>query len=662
MEGYYVKIKNRKLRQGISIILAIGMSMGLIQAEVPAFPGAEGYGAKATGGRGGNVIKVTNLNDSGTGSLRAAIEASGTRTVIFEVSGIIALNSNLEIKNDNITIAGQTAPGDGICIRNYPLRVNANNVIIRYIRSRLGDEKDIEDDAMSGRNRSNIIIDHCSMSWSVDECASFYDNKNFTMQWCILSESLYKSVHDKGNHGYAGIWGGKGATFHHNLLAHHSSRNPRFCGSRYSKLPEEEKIDHRNNVIFNWGANSCYGAEGGSYNIVNNYYKYGPATSITKRDRIIGPNAQDPDASNQQPGGVWGTFYVDGNYVYGIPATTENNWIGVDPDLGNGLLPGGSIDGIKSLTEFSAPNIVTVSAEEAFEQVLAYAGAIFPKRDPVDERIVMETRTGKPNFGASYGSGKGIIDTPSDVGGYPTYHSTTAPVDSDNDGMPDAWEDANGLNKSDPNDGKAIASNGYTNLENYLNSLVELPEVLFRPIAFNADTMNGMEVHIKWQDISDNEDGFIIERSAGSGFSELASVNANITSYIDNEVPDYGRYYYRIKAFNAEMESYYTDSVKVDVDKPVSVHSANPMDIKLMFGPNPFSKSSWLRFHLDQTKSVEIAIFDITGKVVKQIESNELVSGNHHYQIDADGMTSGIYFLHIDTKENNYMLRLMIQR
>lgn len=450
------------------VILSVSTT---IADDLPAFPGAEGGGKYVTGGRGGKVIYVTNLEDNTSpGSLRYAVNQSGARIVVFNISGTIQLKSTLNISNGNITIAGQTAPGDGICIRDYSVEVKADNVIIRFMRFRMGDVTKQENDAIWGRRHKNIILDHCSMSWSTDECASFYDNTNFTMQWCLLSESLRISVHEKGKHGYGGIWGGKTASFHHNLLADHDSRNPRFCGSRYSNQPELELVDFRNNVIYNWGGNSSYGAEGGSYNMVNNYFKAGPATK-SNRDRIENPNPENSTSDNQ-PLGVYGHFYIDGNITTASSATTQNNWLGVD--LASSFSTYGiTKDDLKSDTPFTVPSISTQTAEKAYEQVLKYVGASLA-RDTVDKRIIHDTETGTASvMDGGNGSTDGLIDTQTAVGGWPELKSEPAPTDTDQDGMPDDWEDANGLDKNSPNDAQLTTVDGqYPNVEVYLNSLV----------------------------------------------------------------------------------------------------------------------------------------------------------------------------------------------
>jgi pectate lyase len=461
------------MSKSIFLCLLIILLLAGIQliGQTLAFPGAEGGGKYTTGGRGGKVLFVENLNDKGKGSLRKAVEAQGPRIVVFRVSGTIELEKTLSIKNDSITIAGQTAPGDGICLKNYGIQVEADNVIIRYIRIRTGNESKQEMDAISGINHKNIIIDHCSFSWSNDETASFYNNSNFTMQWCIISESLNISSHHKGEHGYGGIWGGNNATFHHNLLSDHNSRNPRFCGSRYTNKPEEEKADFRNNVIYNWGNNSAYGGEEGNYNMVNNYYKPGPATDKKCTKRILQLTQSFLDTRYNEDTLGAGKFYIKGNVMDGFPEVTKNNWkYGVQGEDVTEIIKAKS----KLRRPVSHTKIKTQSASDAFKDVMSYAGAGL-RRDAVDRRIVEETRTGIETYGETFHGGKkGIIDSPFEVGGWPVLKQETAPIDSDNDGMADEWEALNGLNPDNQSDGNSytlVKKN--TNLEVYLNFLVE---------------------------------------------------------------------------------------------------------------------------------------------------------------------------------------------
>lgn len=470
----------------LGLLIGVLCWTGVLNAQLPAFPGAEGAGIYTTGGRGGKVFVVNSLKDDGSeGTLRWAVGQSGPRIVVFAVAGWIDLKKPLKIENDDITIAGQSAPGEGIGIRNYRLNVNANNVIVRYIRSRFGDQAGAEDDAMNGYNHSNIIIDHCSMSWSVDECASLYGNRNFTMQWCIVSESLRNSAHRKGDHGYGGIWGGQEATFHHNLIAHHSSRTPRLCGSRYTAQPEQERVDIRNNVFYNWGpVNGAYAGEGGAYNFVNNYYKPGPSTlSKNKKvaSRIFQPNFDD--GTNSNPKGIWGVFYVSGNYFDGtspymkadvlseLEKVNKDNWRGIHPRDTSQYWKG--LSQIKSGKEFEMPGMIRPeSAREAYEKVLADAGASFV-RDTVDKRIVDEVQKGIFTFKGSRGSDNGLIDSQEDVGGWSQLKPGEPKKDSDGDGMPDDWEKAHGLNPMKDDSAGHQLDKGYTNIEVYLNELVD---------------------------------------------------------------------------------------------------------------------------------------------------------------------------------------------
>lgn len=446
-------------------LLCVSMS---VAAQTPAFPGAEGAGMYTTGGRGGEVLYVTSLEDTEQpGTLRWAVKQKGPRIILFQVSGQIRLESPLKIDNGDLTIAGQSAPGDGICISDYETAVSADNVIIRFLRFRLGDETKRAADALSGYRNENIIIDHCSMSWAIDELSSFYDNKNFTMQWCFITESLRNSVHGKGKHGYGGIWGGQNASFLHNLFAHNDSRNPRFCGSRYSNQPQLERVDFRNNVIYNWGANNIYAAEGGSYNIVNNYYKYGPASKNSSKKRLLNPDADNGE--NSQPEGIYGHFFVDGNYMDGNPEITKENRLGIEMgDSFAKFAPNATLDDLIANEAFQFLPVATEKAEIAYEKVLQYGGCALV-RDVHDLRYVENVKNRSYTYEGSSGSNNGMIDSQKDVGGWPVYKTYGNYVDSNEDGIPDGW-----LEKYYPGKkANELNCEGYTYLEIYLNTLVE---------------------------------------------------------------------------------------------------------------------------------------------------------------------------------------------
>lgn len=439
--------------------------------EAFSFPGAEGFGRKTTGGRGGKVLFVTNLNDSGPGSLRAAVEALGPRYILFKVSGTIALQSKLTILNGDLTIAGQTAPGDGICIRDFPVVINADNVIIRFLRFRLGDVKKQEADALEGRFHKNIIIDHCSTSWSVDECLTLYANENTTLQWCFITESLNNSVHSKGAHGYGGIWGGKNASFHHNLVAHHNSRNPRLGEAAGDLFALTDLVDMRNNVIYNWGDNSCYGGEAMNVNIVNCYYKPGPVT--TKKERIV--SIDKNKTAGTAVFDIWGKFYINGNFVEGSTRATDDNWTyGVYNQFHSnyGTVSQADKDAMRLSQELPIDgNVNTHTAQIAYAKVLEIGGASFA-RDATDKRVVANVQDGTFTANGSAGSTKGIIDSQNDVGGWPELLSTTPPLDSSGDGMPDDWKTAHKLDPAKAQANGRDLSTAYDNVEVYINSLV----------------------------------------------------------------------------------------------------------------------------------------------------------------------------------------------
>ncbi len=482
-------------------MLALFFALFPLRAEAqnqPAFPGAEGFGMYTTGGRGGQVIHVTTLEDGeqeGTFRYACTQKKYRNRTIVFDVSGTIHLNSQIKLSRGDVTIAGQTAPGDGICIADYPFVIAADNVIIRYMRFRLGNKQvaNHEGDGLGGMDRKNIIIDHCSVSWSVDECLSVYGCRNLSVQWCLVAQSMVNSGHSKGSHGYGGNWGGSGASYHHNLMAHHVSRVPRL-GPRPG-TQTDERMDLRNNVFYNWAGNGCYGGEGMNVNIVNNYYKPGPGTfqrSATIQKRIAGIGIRTSSYTKHDTSSpndwdkmwhVWGKFYVDGNVNPSHADVTRDNWTyGIYNQISNSSVDNTFTQATMDTMRIDLPiayyPVTTQSAEEAYRLVLEYAGASL-HRDQLDALMVDDTKNGKASYTGS-GLGSGFINTQDDVkdaisgdeSPWPSLASETAPTDTDQDGMPDEWELANGLDPNNAADGKTVCDDGYTNLEHYLNGLV----------------------------------------------------------------------------------------------------------------------------------------------------------------------------------------------
>lgn len=498
----------------------------LKQAKIPAFPGAEGGGMYTFGGRGGKVLTVTNLNDDGPGSFRWACEQGGARIIVFNVSGVIMLKTPVILRAPYVTIAGQTAPGDGVCISGESFQVDTHDVIVRHMRFRRGNTNVWNrEDSFGGNPVGNIMIDHCSCEWGLDENISFYrhmfdmhDGKpkrkvptvNVTIQNTISAKAL-----DTYNHAFGSTIGGENTTFMRNLWADNTGRNPSIgWGGVFNFV---------NNIIYNWVHRTADGGEFSTMsNFINNYYKPGP---LTPKNSNVGWRIVKAESRSEKlfPYKQFGRVYATGNIVEGYDAITKDNWAGgIQTADKDGNLGADELALMRSDEPFEMAPITIIPSEKTFDYVLDNVGAMLPTRDIVDQRIVDEVRTGKayyvdklpkknpygdlwglsPKSQAEDGTFKyrrlgndsykdGIITDPAQMGGLPKYKGK-AYKDTDSDGMPDEWEIANGLNPNDPTDAnKDCTGDGYTNIEKYINGISTKEKVDWTDLKNNHDTLEG---------------------------------------------------------------------------------------------------------------------------------------------------------------------------
>ncbi len=630
---------------------------------IPAFPTAEGFGRFSQGGRNGTVIKVTNLNDSGPGSFRDALSQNQKRIIVFEVSGLIELQSKLRVHYPYCTIAGQTAPGDGITLKNFPLIIDASHVIVRYIRSRLGTRAG-QSDAISISRGSHIILDHCSASWSVDEVLSNQsdDVDSMTVQWCMITESLNQSVHPKGDHGYGGIIGGLNQSYHHNLIAHHKSRTPKVSWRR------PMLVDFRNNVIYNWKSNNCYDGADAHMNWVANYYKYGPATEKDVKNQIFELfDDKNPDCY------IVSKLFCERNFVWGFPDITDDNWAG-----GIHFDANANEEKNRTFEAFDCPPVTEQSAEIAFKCVLDEAGASLT-RDLIDTRIVSEVHTGEWTFGK-----KGIIDSPQDVGGWPVHYTFDSPLDTDQDGLPDYWEDQYHLNNRDPGDYDFDPDgDGYGHIEEYLNNSNPLNDgkTIVNVQAFARATVEhpGCIVFKRFGDTDKVLSvDFAIRGSAVSGVdfqplpgSAVFQPGENTVEWLVNKTSQKND---RDKFLHVELlskpDSYYvgcpaTNFVAIQAEIISRVANAKetvPRISDLINYPNPFNSATTISFILDKAGWVQLSIYNVNGQLIETIFKDVLQAGPHTQRWQASGVPSGVYISKLETVQQTVFRKMLLVR